>query len=85
MTPTKKGRTTCIKIEKVRKTHIDDTKVEHQGGGANKGLVINKQIQGGCLYMCVCSYVCTTRPKVGSWHERKTQGESHLVKRLTYL
>ena len=46
MTPTKKGKTTCIKIEKVRKTLIDEQKVQHTGGGQNSGLVINKQASG---------------------------------------
>lgn len=43
MTPSKKGKTTCIRIEKKRKMHIDDSQVAHKGGGQNSGLVIQKQ------------------------------------------
>ena len=46
MTPTKKGKTTIIAIEKKMKTQIDSTKVAHQGGGQHSGLVINKQNAG---------------------------------------
>ncbi|CAH1774230.1 unnamed protein product [Owenia fusiformis] len=43
MTPTKKGNTSCIKIEKVPKFSLDETKVAHQAGGEHSGLVINKK------------------------------------------
>jgi len=46
MTPTKKGKTTTIKIEKKLKTMIDQSKVAHKAGGEHRGLVINKQDQG---------------------------------------
>ncbi|KAK2159516.1 hypothetical protein LSH36_151g00044 [Paralvinella palmiformis] len=45
MTPTKKGKTTTIKIEKKLKTMIDQSKVAHKAGGEHRGLVINKQDQ----------------------------------------
>lgn len=47
MTPTKSGKTTTIKIEKVKKTQIDQSKVAHAAGGQHAGLVINKQGQEG--------------------------------------
>lgn len=43
MTPTKKGNTTTIRIEKVRKAQLDSSQVAHMGGGQHSGLVINKQ------------------------------------------
>lgn len=43
MTPTKKGKTTTIRIEKVRKAQLDESQVAHVGGGQHSGLVINKQ------------------------------------------
>lgn len=46
MTPTKKGKMTCIHIEKVQRNQLDSTQVAHQGGGANSGLVINKKAEG---------------------------------------
>ena len=48
MTPTKKGKTTIIAIEKKMKAQIDSTQVAHQGGGQHSGLVINKQNAGKC-------------------------------------
>jgi len=46
MTPSKKGNTTVIRIEKVKKSHLDQTQVAHMAGGQHSGLVINKQIAG---------------------------------------
>ncbi len=46
MTPTKKGKTTVIAIEKKKRTQIDQSKVAHQGGGQHSGMVINKQGAG---------------------------------------
>jgi len=43
MTPSKKGKTTTIRIEKVRKTQLDESQVAHKAGGQHSGLVINKQ------------------------------------------
>jgi len=43
MTPAKNGKTTTIKIEKVKKTQVDENKVAHKAGGQHSGLVINKQ------------------------------------------
>jgi nucleoside phosphorylase len=46
MTPSKKGKTTVIRIEKVRRSSIDQTQVAHKAGGQHSGLVINKQTSG---------------------------------------
>jgi len=46
MTPSKKGKTTVIRIEKVKKSNLDETQVAHMAGGQHSGLVINKQITG---------------------------------------
>lgn len=46
MTPTKKGKTTHIRIEKKRKEDVDRSAAEHIGDGKNKGLVVNKKAQG---------------------------------------
>ena len=46
MTPSKKGNTTVIRIEKVKKSHLDQAQVAHMAGGQHSGLVINKQISG---------------------------------------
>jgi len=46
MTPSKKGNTTVIRIEKVKKSHLDQDQVAHMAGGQHSGLVINKQISG---------------------------------------
>jgi len=46
MTPSKKGKTTVIRIEKVKKSNLDQTQVAHMAGGQHSGLVINKQIAG---------------------------------------
>jgi len=46
MTPSKKGKTTVIRIEKVKKSNLDETQVAHMAGGQHSGLVINKQISG---------------------------------------
>ena len=46
MTPSKKGKTTTIRIEKVKKSNLDETQVAHMAGGQHSGLVINKQITG---------------------------------------
>jgi nucleoside phosphorylase len=43
MTPSKHGNTTSIRIEKVAKSQIDQTKVAHKAGGQHSGLVVNKQ------------------------------------------
>lgn len=47
MTPSKKGTTTSIRIEKVRKAQIDRSQVQHQAGGQHSGLTINKQAATG--------------------------------------
>ncbi len=47
MTPSKQGTTTSIRIEKVKKTQIDKSRVAHTAGGQHAGLVINKQTSGG--------------------------------------
>ena len=44
MTPTKKGNTTHIRIEKRKKLNLDDDQTVHVAGGQHKGLVVNKQI-----------------------------------------
>ncbi|XP_069121899.1 uncharacterized protein [Argopecten irradians] len=47
MTPSKKGKTTHIRIEKRKKLDMGlDDSVEHVGGGKNAGLVVNKQAEG---------------------------------------
>ena len=43
MTPAKNGKTTTIRIEKIKKTQIDENQVAHKAGGQHSGLVINKQ------------------------------------------
>lgn len=43
MTPSKKGKTTTIRIEKVPKKQLDESQVAHKAGGQHSGLVINKQ------------------------------------------
>ena len=48
MTPTKRGRTTVIKIEKKNKLDFDDSQVQLKAGGEHSGLVINKQQNGEC-------------------------------------
>ncbi|XP_033732370.1 uncharacterized protein LOC117321873 isoform X2 [Pecten maximus] len=46
MTPSKKGKTTHIRIEKRKKLDMGlDDSVEHVGGGKNAGLVVNKQLE----------------------------------------
>ncbi|XP_060070800.1 uncharacterized protein LOC132550724 isoform X3 [Ylistrum balloti] len=46
MTPSKKGKTTQIRIEKRKKLDLGlDDSVEHVGGGENAGLVVNKQAE----------------------------------------
>lgn len=47
MTPAKSGKKTIIKIEKVRRQQLDETKVQHKAGGQHAGLVINKQADSG--------------------------------------
>lgn len=45
MTPTKKGNTTHIRIEKRKKLDFSgDDQTVHVAGGQHKGLVVNKQI-----------------------------------------
>ena len=56
MTPRKKDDTTIINIEKVERRLLDETQVAHKAGGHNTGLVINKQIDGGCLSVAVGCY-----------------------------
>lgn len=46
MTPTKKGKTTHIRIEKKRKDDVDTSMAEHVGDGKNKGFVVNKKNEG---------------------------------------
>lgn len=47
MTPSKRGTTTSIRIEKVKKSQIDQSMVAHTAGGQHQGLTINKQTAGG--------------------------------------
>jgi hypothetical protein len=47
MTPSKKDKTTVIRIEKVKRTSIDESQVAHKAGGQHSGLVINKQAVPG--------------------------------------
>jgi len=57
MTPSKKDKTTVLRIEKVKRANIDESKVAHTAGGQHSGLVINKQAISGCLlnsiYFCM--------------------------------
>ena len=46
MTPSKEGKTTRIKIEKVKKNLMDASDVAHEAQGQHAGLVIKKQAQG---------------------------------------
>lgn len=46
MTPSKRGKTTSIRIEKKKNTQVDDNLVAHKAGGQHAGLVINKQASG---------------------------------------
>ena len=46
MTPSKSGNVTTIKIEKVMRALVDQSRVAHQAGGQHAGLVINKQTSG---------------------------------------
>ncbi|ESO04745.1 hypothetical protein HELRODRAFT_172421 [Helobdella robusta] len=43
MTPSKKGKTTSIRIEKKKKYQVDSEQIAHKAGGQHTGLVINKQ------------------------------------------
>ena len=52
MTPAKKGKTTVIRIEKVKKTQLDSAQVAHVAGGQHTGLVINKQADPGGVILC---------------------------------
>lgn len=47
MTPSKRGNVTSIRIEKVKRSQIDQSQVAHTAGGQHSGLVINKQTSGG--------------------------------------
>jgi hypothetical protein len=49
MTPSKRDKTTVIRIEKVKRTNIDEAQVAHKAGGQHSGLVINKQAVPGLL------------------------------------
>lgn len=49
MTPTKDGKTSRIRIDKVKKGKIDESKVAHKAGGEHTGLVINKKGTGTFL------------------------------------
>lgn len=80
MTPAKKGKTTVIRIEKVRKTQLDEAQVAHVAGGQHAGLVINKQADpGGHLVQseismavnCECTrfYTATLWPGVDIIHK----------------
>ena len=63
MTPSKRDKTTIIRIEKVKKAQVDEAQVAHKAGGQHSGLVINKQsaaegnvklsdrLEGECLGM----------------------------------
>lgn len=41
LTPSKRGNTTVLRIDRV--TRVDSAKVYHEGQGANRGLIINEQ------------------------------------------
>lgn len=43
MTPTKRGKTTSIKLRRKLKGEVDTSKAAHVAGGQHKGIVINKQ------------------------------------------
>ena len=43
MTPSKKGKATCIKIERKKKAEADKQEHHHVAGGEHKGLVINRE------------------------------------------
>lgn len=47
MTPAKNGRTTTIKIEKIKRALLDENQVAHIAGGQHSGLVINKAATAG--------------------------------------
>ena len=51
MTPSKKGKATCIKIERKQKLDFgnDEGQHYHVAGGEHTGLVINKETQGRTL------------------------------------
>ncbi len=46
MTPTKDGKTSRIRLDKVKKGKVDESKVAHKAGGEHTGLVINKKGTG---------------------------------------
>ena len=46
MTPSKKGKATCIKIERKKKAENQADEHHHVAGGEHTGLVINKESQG---------------------------------------
>jgi len=50
MTPSKHGTTTSIRIQKVKKSQIDQSQVAHTAGGQHRGLVINKQSAAGMFH-----------------------------------
>ena len=56
MTPSKKGKTTSIRVEKVLRDQIDDSKVKHKGQGQNRGLVINQKVEGNECQMISTMY-----------------------------
>ena len=58
MTPSKHGTTTSIRIEKVRKSQVDQSMVAHMAGGQHRGLVINKQTAGGKCSRAFNSIIC---------------------------
>ena len=54
MTPSKKGKATCIKIERKKKLDFnndDDGQPYHVAGGEHKGLVINREDQGNVKHV----------------------------------
>ena len=54
MTPSKKDKTTTIRIEKIKRTSIDVSQIAHKAGGQHSGLVINKQaIPGSDLFAVI--------------------------------
>jgi nucleoside phosphorylase len=50
LTPTKRTpKVNCMKVEKVPKVNIDESKIQHMAGGRNQGLVVNKHITASDL------------------------------------
>ena len=52
MTPTKKGKTTHIKIERKKRQQTDSPDIVHVAGGQHQGLVIAKNDAGSVFHPC---------------------------------